>query len=275
MDNRAIGVFDSGLGGLTAMRQLKLLLPNEHFIFLGDTARLPYGGRSSGEVRKLARDDMDFLISQNVKCIAAACGTVSSNILESDLERYDVPFIGLIKPTAEAALTATRSGRIGVIATKATVASGAFRKALKTADPDIKIFSTPCPDLVPLIESGATVNDRGSLEKAVAGYLQPLMAKRIDTLILGCTHYPLISDIISDITGANVTLIDSGAAEAYHIASHIHSSGLAAPEESTGCCEYYVTSKLDQFCTLAHLFLGEDVSGNAFQLTEAQFYNRK
>ncbi|MBQ4094167.1 MAG: glutamate racemase [Oscillospiraceae bacterium] len=260
MDRRPIGVFDSGLGGLTAVKELRRVLPGEDILFLGDTARVPYGTRNADTIRQYAREDMAFLLSRGVKYIVAACGTVSSNLSVSETGALPVPYTGVILPTAQAAAAATKNGTVGIIGTPATVKSGAFVAALQQIDPAIKAVSQPCPLFVPLVESGYIARDCDVTRKVAEEYLAPIKQSGADTLILGCTHYPIIRDIIADIMGKGVVLIDSGEQTARAVAQQLQRLGLTADREQADSPTFFVSDKPDNFSALAELFLGEPVS---------------
>ena len=261
MNDRAIGVFDSGLGGLTTVRQLHRLMPEEHIIYFGDTGRVPYGSRSHEILRKYAQQDMAFLMHHQVKMVVAACGTVSST--SADLgDRLPVPFTGIITPAAQAAVRATRSGRIGVIATAATVASAALPRAIGALRPDAAVFQQACPLFVPLVEGGFTDPSDPVTRMVVERYLSPLREKRIDTLILACTHYPIIAPIIGQVMGDDVTLIDSGAETARHALHLLTAAGLRTDRTEPGETAYYVTDRVQDFERIGGLFLGRQLTGD-------------
>ena len=218
-----IGIFDSGLGGLTAYRELHTLLPSEHFVYFGDTGRVPYGTRSHELLLKYARQDIRFLISKGADAILAACGTVSSVVLDEIKSEFSVPIVGVVDASAAEALAATKNGVIGVIGTGATVSSGAFEKKLKNGGAK-EVVSVACPLFVPLVENGYISKDCEVTKLVAADYLEKIKASGADTLILGCTHFPIIADIISDAL-PGVTLINSGAAAAKAIAVDIAKRG--------------------------------------------------
>ena len=258
MDNRAIGVFDSGLGGLSVVRQLLEVLPRERLVYFGDTGRIPYGTRSPETIKQYARQDCRFLLRQDVKFIIAACGTVSS-VADSVLQELPVEAMGVVQPTAAAALSATKNGRIGVLGTTATVRSGAFHRALETGRGDVRVFAQACPLFVSLVESGWITRDNEAAVAVARRYLQPLMEQQVDTVILGCTHFPLLSPILSDILGDGVTLIDSGAATAAACADWL-SSHDALSEGGDGDCRFFVSDRPHDFSAVAQMFLGRQVS---------------
>ena len=210
MDTRPIGVFDSGLGGLTAVRQLRRVLPGEDIVYFGDTGRVPYGSRGRDIIVQYARQDIRFLLSRDVKFISAACGTVSSTYPPEEAARLPVPFTGVVGATARAAVDATRNRKIGIIGTAATVRSGSYAAIIRDMMPDVQIFARACPMFVPLVENGY-FNDGNPVTKLIiAEYLQELKDAGVDTLILGCTHYPLLKKMIGDFMGDAVRLVDSG-----------------------------------------------------------------
>ena len=256
MDNRPIGVFDSGLGGLTAVKQLEQVLPGESLVYFGDTGRVPYGSRGKDTILRYARQDMDFLLAQNVKAVLAACGTVSS-VARSVGEALSVPYIDVIGPSARAAAAATKNGKIGVIGTAATIRSGAYEKYLHKKDGTLDLFTQACPLFVPLVENGRVHRGDVVIETVVKEYLTPLKDAGVDTLILGCTHYPLLEEVIGDFMGPDVTLIDSGA-EAANLASTQFD-----PNEGTGTTQYFVSDDPQGFNQLAELFLQEKVDVGA------------
>ncbi|MBP0968913.1 MAG: glutamate racemase [Oscillospiraceae bacterium] len=260
MDNRAVGVFDSGLGGLTSVRELRRILPNEKIVFLGDTLRIPYGTRDRETLHVFAEDDFRFLLSRDVKYIIIACGTVSSNIAAEQLSAVPVPVTGVIKPAAEAAAASSSNGIIGVIATSAAVQSRAYEEKLKDLDPSFRVVSVPCPKLVPLIEAEASEDVGTALDEALKEYLLPIRDAGADTLILGCTHYPLVSERISSFLGDSVTLIDSGAEAARAARDEMSALDLLSSGSGPEVPEFFVTSAPERFAEAAEHFLGERFS---------------
>lgn len=206
--NRPIGIFDSGVGGLTVLKEIVKILPNEDIIYFGDTARVPYGTKSADTIKKFAFQDVNFLLSKNVKIIVVACNTVSSNAMEDLKLKYkNIPFVDVLMPNAIYASQITNNFNIGVIGTPATILSSAYKKSLKRLNPKIKVFSKMTPLLVPLAEEGFT---KGQIvDNILKHYLKSLIRKNIDTLILGCTHYPLFEKSISKICGKNISVINS------------------------------------------------------------------
>ena len=202
-----IGVFDSGIGGLTVVAELRRALPHERILYVGDTARVPYGGKSSETVTRYSREISDLLVDEGSKMIVAACNTASALAVPSIALDYPVPMIGVLEPGAAAAVKATRSGKIGVIGTRATIASEAYKKAIRRLHPELSVDAMACPLLVPLIEEGLL--DDEITEAVLRRYLSPMLAEGIDTLVLGCTHYPLLKQAIRRICGPDVALVDS------------------------------------------------------------------
>lgn len=259
MNNKAIGVFDSGLGGLTAVKELLKVLPHENIVYFGDTGRVPYGDKSQKTILKYALQDIEFLKSLDVKMILAACGTVSSTLDESAV-KIDVPFTGVVKPTATAAANVTRNNRIGIIGTTATIKSGAYRRELLKINPHFQIFEQDCPLFVPLVENGFIESDNQATLIIAEKYLAGLRSKKIDTLIFGCTHYPIISEIISRVIGPEVRLVDSGREAAVFAANILRFSENLAERKTSGSCTFYVSDTVSSFSKNAELFLQQNVT---------------
>lgn len=260
MDNRPIGVFDSGLGGLTAVKQLEQVLPGESLVYFGDTGRVPYGSRGKDTILRYARQDMDFLLAQNVKAVLAACGTVSS-VARSVGEALSVPYIDVIGPSARAAAAATKNGKIGVIGTAATIASDSYRSALLRINHKLEVYPQACPLFVSLVESGF-VSPQDEVTRLVAErYLAPVRAAGVDTLILGCTHYPIIAPTVAGVMGRGVTLIDSGREAALALAQALKERDLLCEEGHHRQASYFVTDTPENFLNVAELFLGHSVEG--------------
>lgn len=260
MDNRPIGVFDSGLGGLTAVKQLEQVLPGESLVYFGDTGRVPYGSRGKDTILRYARQDMDFLLAQNVKAVLAACGTVSS-VARSVGEALSVPYIDVIGPSARAAAAATKNGKIGVIGTAATIASNSYRSALLRINHKLEVYPQACPLFVSLVESGF-VSPQDEVTRLVAErYLAPVRAAGVDTLILGCTHYPIIAPTVAGVMGRGVTLIDSGREAALALAQALKERDLLCDAGHRRQASYFVTDTPENFLNVAELFLGHSVEG--------------
>jgi len=267
MDARPIGVFDSGLGGLTTVKKLAEFLPGEDIIYLGDTGRVPYGSRSKDTIIRYARQDAAFLAGFDIKAMVIACNTVCSVAYSVLDDMYEIPVFEVIGVPAKAAAETTRNGRIGVIGTTATISSGAYETALNKVKPGLQIFSEPCPLFVPLVENGRTrAADIAALTIA-DDYLSELRESGIDTLILGCTHYPLLRGVISRVMGPEVTLIDSGAETALQVAGELSLRNMLAPTVEDGTIRYFVTDSTDGFATLAARFLESEVRGLVEQIT--------
>lgn len=261
MDSRAIGIFDSGFGGLTAAREVIDLAPTEDIVFFGDNARIPYGTKTASIITKYSLQDISFLLSRDVKLIIVACGTVSSTLAEEYARRVPVPYITVIEPTALAAKKATRNKRIGILGTAATVRSGAFENALSALDPEIETVSVACPLFVPLVENGYIQKNCEITRLAAAEYLAPLKKAGVDTVILGCTHYPLISEVISDLMGSDVTLIDSGFETAKYAVELLKKKNLQ--NENGGVLRFYTSDNAEDFARGAKLFMGDSLPEKA------------
>ena len=257
MDQRPIGVFDSGLGGLSAVRHLRRLLPHENIVYFGDTGRVPYGTRSRETIRRYAAEDCDLLLDNDVKFIIAACGTVSS-VAPDILAQLPVPAIGVVDPTAQAAAKATKNKRIGILGTAATVRSASFEQALHAIDPTIEVYATACPLFVPLVENGWIDIDDPVAVPMVRRYLTDVKQAGVDTLILGCTHFPLLAPIIQQELGDGVTLIDSGRETAVLCAALLEQRGELADHQD-GTAKYFVSDQPEGFSQVAEIFLGEAV----------------
>lgn len=259
MDSRSIGVFDSGLGGLTTVKELKELLPHENIVYFGDTSRVPYGGRSRDTILKYAKQDIRFLLTHDVKLIIIACGTVSSILTDQLSDQYEVPIIRVLGPAAQAACAANRDGGIGVIGTTATVRSGAYGKAIRSIKPGARVVGKACPLFVPLVENGFIDRNNVVTRLVAEGYLAELKEESIDTVILGCTHYPLLFPIISDILGDDITLIDSGKETARFAAAALKSMGLVSDRTQQGTTSFYVSDQADDFASIAERFLSSHI----------------
>lgn len=271
MDNRPIGVFDSGLGGLTAVRELKCLLPGEDIVYFGDTGRVPYGSRSKETIIKYARQDVAFLNTFDLKAIVIACGTVSSTALEVLRAENHIPVLGVVDPAAQAAARESRSGRIGLIGTEASIRSGAYERALASLRPDAAVYPMACPLFVPLVENGRFKSGDAVAELVTQEYLGGLKAAGVDTLVLGCTHYPLLRGVIGAYMGPDVTLIDVGGACARRVAALLESADSLNESKTGGRRRYFVSDSVDGFARLASMFLGEDVGEDVEQVDITAF----
>ncbi len=264
MDNRPIGVFDSGLGGLTVVRQLARVLPNERIIYLGDTARVPYGPRSQQIVTKFARQDAYFLAGRNVKYIVIACNTASAQAEHDLAQRLAIPVLGVIDPGARAAAACSPSGRIGIVGTRGTISSGAYQRALQSLLSHPSIVAQPCPLFVPLAEEGEHLSDAAEL--IARQYLQVFVDRPVESLILGCTHYPILESVIRRTVGPNTRLVDPGVATAQALALALAQRGLAAAGDSDPHHEFFVTDCSDRFQELAERFLGRRLCSRVEQV---------
>lgn len=257
----AIGVFDSGLGGLTAVRELRRILHGEDIVYFGDTGRVPYGTRGRDIIVEYAKQDIAFLLSKGVKAVIAACGTVSSTLPAEVAASLPVPYMGVVESAARAAVLATKTGRIGVIGTPATVASGSYPAAIRRLMPGAAITATACPLFVPLVENGYFGVQNPVTRLVAQDYLKDVKSAGVDTLILGCTHYPLIAPVLADLMGPGVTLVDVGRAAAQSARHMLERTGLLRTPRQ-GKVEYYVSDSTEQFDRLAHIFLGEYAGGS-------------
>ncbi|MBI4516254.1 MAG: glutamate racemase [Deltaproteobacteria bacterium] len=252
----AVGVFDSGIGGLTVLHQLMRELPHEHLIYLGDTGRSPYGTKSPETVRRYSLENTEFLLDKGIKLLVVACNSASAVALEALAERAAVPVLGVIEPGVAEAVRATRNRRIGVIGTEATIASGAYTHALRRLAADVEIYTRACPLFVPLAEEGWVDNDIA--RKTAEIYLASLRKSGIDTLILGCTHYPLLRAVIAEMMGPKVKLIDSAASTARATARALLRQRLAR-RSGRGSVSFFVTDLPERFIKVGQRFLGEQV----------------
>ena len=254
MNERPIGVFDSGIGGLTVVRALSARLPNENIVYFGDTARVPYGPKSPTVVREYAVQDVDFLVSREVKMVVIACNTVSAVAIDVVQKRAHVPVLAVILPGAREAVRATKSKRVGIIGTIATVNSGAYTNAVRQIDPDVRVFARACPLFVPLAEEGWI--DHKVTAMVAKEYLFPLSLEKIDTLILGCTHYPVLREAIAAAVDPRVTLIDSGAAVAEDVERVLDEKNLRNPSRLKPNLEFFVSDLPARFTEIGERFLG-------------------
>lgn len=253
MDSRYIGVFDSGLGGLTAVKEFMHQMPREGIVYFGDTARVPYGTRSYDTIIKYVKSDIRFLMTFDIKIIVIACGTASSVALERVKNDFDIDIVGVVEPTARAALAATKNGRIGIIATPGTISSGKYEKVIKENSEKIETVSAACPLFVPLVENGYA--DSKVAYMVAEDYLKPLKKAQVDTIIMGCTHYPLLSRVIYDIMDSEVALIDPGAETAKYVKGFLGSHGMLAENKPEDQYKFYVSDLSDSFAQVGGRFL--------------------
>ncbi len=269
MDNRCIGVFDSGLGGLTCVSELLQVLEDESIVYFGDTGRVPYGSRSEQTIIKYVRGDIKFLMSHDIKLIVAACGTASTVALPALSGECSVPVIGVVEPTVEAAVAATKNGRIGIIGTAGTIGNGKYEKLIKEKDNSIQTFSKACPLFVPLVENG--LNDHEITRLTCRMYLADIKESGVDTLILGCTHYPMLKGVVAEFMGDGVTLIDPGKETAHYVRSFLEKENLLADGREKQDNRYFVSDTVDGFEKMASLFMNHDISGQVEKIDIDKF----
>jgi glutamate racemase len=258
MNPRPIGIFDSGVGGLTVFKAVAATLPRESFVYLGDTARVPYGSRSSETVVRYSLQAARFLRGHDVKMLIVACNTASSVALDALAGELPIPVVGVILPGARRAAKVSTAGRIGVIGTRATVASGAYPPAIRARRPDAEVLSRACPLFVPLAEEGWV--DHDVTRRVAEEYLAPLKSAGVDTLVLGCTHYPLLRATLAAVMGSAVALVDSAEAVAEEVRERMRREpGLAAGDGEAPRHRFYVTDAPEPFTAVAQRFLGEPI----------------
>jgi glutamate racemase len=255
MNQRAVGVFDSGIGGLTVVRALLRHLPHEHLVYFGDTARVPYGNKSPDTVRRYAGEIRDWLLARDVKMVVVACNTASAHALDHLQRTTPVPVEGVVGPGARAAAQATRTGRIGVIGTAGTIRSGAYERAIQAIRPDVTVLPKACPLFVPLVEEGWL--DRPATKLIAHEYLDGLRHEGIDTLVLGCTHYPLLKPLLAEVMGPGVALIDSAEETARAVARELEESGIEGPRDAKAEVRFAVSDGAEQFERVGQAFLGD------------------
>jgi glutamate racemase len=254
-----VGVFDSGIGGLTVAHEVIRQLPHESVLYFGDTARVPYGPKSPDTVRRYSREIADFLRAEGVKGIVIACNTATAHALSALRDEFDMPIVGVVEPGARAAVAVTTGGRIGVIGTVGTIKSGAYERAIRAINPDVFITARACPLFVPLVEEGWTDHDATRL--IAREYLAPLVAADIDTLVLGCTHYPLLKPLLREVLGPDVRLIDSAEETAAETARTLAASNLAAASDADPTYRFVASDDPLQFLQLGQRFLGDAIEG--------------
>ncbi len=263
MSWQAVGIFDSGVGGLTVLRELTRVLPQEDTIYFGDTARVPYGTKSPETVTRYAHEITSFLIRRDIKLLVVACNTASAVALPSLKRHFPIPVVGVIEPGARRAVEVSRGGRIGVIGTAGTIKSSAYTRAIKRLRPDAEVQTKACPLFVPLAEEGWTDNQVARL--TAESYLQELREAGVDTLVLGCTHYPLLKPVIAEIMGPKVVLVDSAEETARTVAQILRQKKLLRPESEVGNHHYYVSDIPAGFIRVGNRFLGGRL-GDVYQV---------
>ncbi|PKK82807.1 MAG: glutamate racemase [candidate division Zixibacteria bacterium HGW-Zixibacteria-1] len=258
LQNKPIGVFDSGVGGLTVVAEIFKLLPGENIVYFGDVGRSPYGGRSKETIINFARQDVRFLMEHQVKILIVACNSVSAVALDTLQEEFDIDILGVIEPGAEAAMNQSKNNRIGIIGTKATIGSDSYARAIQRRRQETKVFSLACPLFVPLAEEGYIEKEATHL--IAHDYLKTLLDLDIDTLILGCTHYPLLKTVIGKVMGENVRLIDSAEETARELAAVLSVRNLLRPSGREAMHKFYVSDVPDKFSQIAERFLGRHIN---------------
>lgn len=261
VDKRSIGVFDSGMGGLTVVKELRKVMPHEDITYFGDIARVPYGSRSPETILRYTKEDIGFLLSHDVKLIVVACGTASSVLEEEMIQSYDVPIFTVIRPSCEDAVMQTTNGNIAVIGTAATVKSRAHAREIERMLPTAKVFERPCPLFVPFVENGYIDPMNPAVRQVIEDYLAPVRAANPDTMILGCTHYPLLSEAIGEYMGEDVKLINMGVRLAEQVQRALSEKDAENSERRHGNVWYYVSDNTAQFSSLASIFLEESIRG--------------
>ena len=251
---KAIGIFDSGVGGLTVLKEIVRSLPQEDTIYLGDTARVPYGTKSPETVIRYSRQITSFLVQRDIKLLVVACNTASAVSLDALKAEFSLPIVGVIEPGARRAAAVTRNGRVGVIGTEGTIKSSAYAKAIKRINPEIEVLTRACPLFVPLAEEGWVDNEVARLTART--YLEGMKGAGVDTLVLGCTHYPLLKDVIAEVMGDGVQLVDSAAETAHTVAEILRGRGTLRPSAEKGNHHYYVTDVPAGFIKVGNRFLG-------------------
>jgi len=256
--NRPIGIFDSGVGGLTVVSEIFKMLPGENIVYFGDVGRSPYGGRSKEIITQFTRQDVNFLMEHKVKFIVAACNTASAVALNIIRDEYDIDMLGVIEPGAKAAVQYTQNKRVGIIGTKATIGSDSYARAMQKKNPQTKVFSLACPLFVPLAEEGYI--DKEATYLIARDYLKSLIDLEIDTLVLGCTHYPLLKSVIGKVMGDSVRLIDSAEETAREVASILSVKDLMRPSGEEVGHKFYVSDVPDKFTQITERFLGRNIN---------------
>ncbi|MEW6507561.1 MAG: glutamate racemase [Bacteroidota bacterium] len=253
-----IGFFDSGIGGLTVVKAVSQLLPNENIVYFGDTARVPYGSKSNDTVVEYSLQAANFLLRKNIKLLVVACNTASSVALK-DLKRFlTIPVIGMIEPGSKLALRESKNGKIGIIGTNATINNKAYSQEIKKLNPKIKVYEKACPLFVPIAEEGWI--DHAATRMIAKEYLAELKTKKIDSLVLGCTHYPILKDVIQKEIGKSVKLVDSGTPAARLVEEYLNGRGLRNNSNQIGKKEFYVSDIPSKFRDMAERFLGKKIT---------------
>lgn len=261
---KAIGIFDSGVGGLTVLKEIIRALPQEDTIYFGDTARFPYGTKSPETVIRYSLEIASFLVKRDIKLLVVACNTASAVSLEALTKKLSIPVVGVIEPGARRAVSTTRSRKVGVIGTEGTIRSSAYTKAIKRLNPDVEVITQACPLFVPLVEEGWIDNEVARL--ASRTYLAGLREEKADTLVLGCTHYPLLKEIIAEVMGTGVRLVDSAEETASTVADILRSGGMLRPSSEKGNHHYFVTDVPAGFIRIGKRLMGGEL-GDVHQVS--------
>ena len=259
MDNRPIGIFDSGIGGFSAAKVIEEILPFEDIVYFGDSANVPYGARSRDEIVSLSLADAAFLAKFDIKAALIACGTITSNATPELCAAFPFPFFGVVNASCAAAADITKTKKVGVIATEATIASGVYSSGIKAICGDIEVISKACPSFAPMVEAGHFLKTDEIAQKAVAQELSCFLGSGIDTLLLGCTHYPLLSGAISEFLGNSVSLVSSGAASAVELSLHIEKNGMGTSRKTQGERKWFTSGDIATFEKSAADFLGHEI----------------
>ena len=257
MDKRPIGVFDSGIGGLTVLKELLERLPHESYVYFGDTARVPYGTKSAETVLRFSRENVRLLLERDVKIVVVACNTASAEAVPVIQKEFDVPIIGVIEPGVRAAIAATQGGHIGVIGTAGTIRSGAYQQSIQKHDPNVDVHSRPCPLFVPLAEEGWI--DTPVTREVARTYLDGYDEAKIDTLVLGCTHYPLLKGVIAEVMGEGVALVDSAVETAREVENVLNARRMCG--DGDGDFQIILSDTSPTFNEVAERFLGREIPG--------------
>ncbi len=263
-DRRAIGIFDSGLGGLTVVSEIVKLLPNENIVYFGDTGRVPYGTRSRETIVKYARQDEKFLLGKDVKLIVAACGTVSS-VASDTANELPVPFVEVVSHSVKSAVSVTKNKKIGILATSATISSKSHKTQIKRLLPDCEVIESSGTLLVPLVEEGWTSDSDSVVCETVRRYLEPMIKAQVDTVILGCTHFPVLTKVISKVMGEGVTLVNMGTATAFAVKECLEKGDALNDSKQKGTHKYFVSDKTASFEKTASVLLNEKIDGKAVE----------
>lgn len=264
MDSRPIGIFDSGLGGLTVVKELNRRLANESIVYFGDTARIPYGTRSKDIVNKYSEQCVRFLLEKDIKVVIVACNTASSTSLARLNALFDIPIIGVIEPGAQAAVKATKNKRVGVIGTAGTIASGAYPQAIRAIDPEIRVYDQACSLFVPIVEEGWS--DSQVAQLTAQTYLEDIREKQIDTLVLGCTHYPLLSSTIAKVLGPDVSLINPGEGTALRLIDLLEEKDMKREAKDPATISFYVSDVGENFQRIGSHFLNRQIDAEKIDI---------